>query len=93
VTLYTASPSPITTGGFEWYNQITVTGTNLGSVSSYKLVGGTTIPSEAINSGGGQASVFFRIPEGTTGSYTLKAYDSSGNIIGTLPDPITIKIS
>ncbi len=94
VTIIGISPSPLTTAGLETYQKFTMTGTNLSAPSSITLTksGSSTITSSnylADNSM--SASVWFTLPAGSTGVWTVSAVDSSGTVLGSLANGLTIQ--
>ncbi|MDD4137657.1 MAG: hypothetical protein PHT99_07185 [Methanoregula sp.] len=93
VTVYSASPSIVTTGGGAGSEMIMVTGTNLTSGANLKLVSssrtltgtGYYLPNTQ------QATARFDIPAGSSGTYTISVVDSSGNILGSLANGLVIQ--
>ena len=93
VTLYSASPDVVTTGGGTGFQNIVVTGTNLSSGSNMILVSssqtltgtGFYLPSTQ------QAQASFNFPSGSTGTYTLSIVDSSGNVLGSITNGFRIQ--
>jgi hypothetical protein len=93
VTLYSVSPSVVTTGGGAGFQNIVVTGTNLSSGANLKLVGSshTLIGTGYYVPNTQQAQASFDIPAGSTDTYTISVVDSSGNVLGSLTNGFKIQ--
>ena len=93
VTLYSASPSVVTTGGGTGFQNIVVTGTNLTSGANMELVSSTLtltgtgyyLPNTQ------QAQASFSFPAGSTGTYTISIVDSSGTVLGSITNGFVIQ--
>lgn len=92
VTIYSASPSVMVTGGSAGYQNVIVTGTNLSSGTNMLLVGSKTITGTGYYSPNTQqAQASFDIPAGSTGTYTISVVDSSGTVLGSLTNGFEIR--
>lgn len=83
----------IPNGGVDWYGQISILGTNLTAANNMRLVGTNTYTGTNYACGTGSASAFFSIPATSTGTYHITVVDSSGTILATSPDTVTVSMS
>jgi len=93
VTLYSPSPSVIYLGVTINSQEIDVMGTNLSAVTNLKLVSSSnTMTSTTYYASSNQeARAFFTIPSGSEGTYAIQAVDSSGNILGSMANALSIE--
>ncbi len=94
VTLVTVSPTVVTTGGTLTPGVlISIVGTNLGSASNLQLTNSVaTITGTGYYAKSNQlAQAMFTIPAGSSGTYTVSAVDSSGNVLASLTNGLIIQ--
>ena len=94
VTIYSVSPSVIHLGVKINNQEVDIMGTNVSSAANLKLVGS----SHTLTGKDGtyycpdsqSARAFFEIPAGYQDTYTIQAVDSSGTVLGSLANGLTI---
>jgi len=95
-TLTSVSPNIVATGGSEaLHTLLVITGTNFGSVSNIKLtkIGSNTISGQnywVSSTSGTNAQANFDFPAGSNGRWTVTVVDSSGNVLASLSNGLTV---
>jgi len=93
-TLTSVSPNIVATGGSESLSkQLVITGTNFESVANIKLTksGSNTISGQSYwAQSGTNAQANFDFPAGSNGQWTVTVVDSSGNVLASLSNALTV---
>jgi len=92
VTIIQIQDTLLVTGGTEGYKTVTILGTNLTAASNMKLTGPSTITGTTYSSSSAtMATGYFTIPAGNTGNYYVTLVDSSGTVLATSSNTLTIQ--
>jgi hypothetical protein len=91
VTITQIQDTLLVTGGAASYKEVNILGTNLTAGANMQLTGPSTITSTAFTSGSTTAKGFFNIPYGAVGSFYVTVVDSSGKVLATSPNTLTIQ--
>jgi hypothetical protein len=95
VTIVSVTQKIVTGGAADTYTTVDITGTNLAFGANVILTqGSSTITSSTYAAVSNQeAHAFFHIPGASTGTWIVSVVDSSGNVLATYPNGITIAMS
>lgn len=94
VTITSLLDSVVVTGGTQVYQPMRILGTNLSAAQNMKFTrSGSEITGTAYSASSSSAQAFFTIPGDASGTYSVSVVDSGGNVLATLTDALTIRMS